>query len=135
MCSRAACRARRGFRAKPRGGVTGTVFAAPLALYAARLAVIDDQLRDGDLHLLRLMPAAWLKPGAACRFDAMPTEHGPVTLRTRVSRDGKTLDVTWRPSFRDKPPRVILHQPPAPGLKRMRVNAVPVKMVRSKALL
>ncbi len=118
-----------------RGGVTGTVFTAPFALYAARLAVIDDQLREGDLHLLRLMPAAWLKPGKACRFDAMPTEYGPVTLRTTVSRDGKTLAVEWKPAFREAPPHVILHLPPVAGLTRMTVNGKPVKPVRGRVVL
>jgi hypothetical protein len=105
-----------------RGGVTGNVFAAPLALYAARLAVIDEQLKEGELHLLRLMPAAWLKPGAACRFDAMPTEYGPVTLRTAMAKDGKTLDVEWKPAFRDAAPAVFLHRPPVSGLTRIRLN-------------
>lgn len=116
-----------------RGGITGNVFAAPLALYAARLGVIDDQLRDGELHLLRLTPAAWLKPGDTCRFDAMPTEYGPVTLHTRVSKDGTTLDVTWKPAFRVKPPRVILHVPPVQGLRRLRVNGKNTGMPRGRS--
>ena len=41
-----------------------------------RLAAIDDQIREDELHLLRLMPAAWLKPGAACRFDAVNVVSG-----------------------------------------------------------
>jgi len=120
-----------------RGGVTGTVFAAPLALYSARLAVIDDQLRERELHLLRLIPKAWLKPGDAGRFDSMPTEHGPVTLRTKVSRDGKTLDVTWLPAFRDVPPRVILHQPSSPlgQPMRLKVNGQAVKPLRGRVIL
>lgn len=105
-----------------RGGITGTVFASPLAIYLARLAVIDDQLREGELHLLRLVPLAWLKAGDRCRFDHLPTEFGPVTLHTRVSRDGTALSLDWRPAFRAPPRKVVLHVPPLPGLESVRVN-------------
>jgi hypothetical protein len=105
-----------------RGGITGNVFSAPLAIYMARLAVIDDQLREDELHLLRLVPLAWLKPGARCRFEKIPTEFGPATLLTAMSADGKTLDVTFKPAFRFPPKKAILHAPPAPGLKWIRIN-------------
>jgi hypothetical protein len=118
-----------------RGGVTGNVFSAPLALYAARLAVIDDQLRDGELHLLRLAPAAWLKPGDRCRFEAMPTEYGPVTLKAERSADGGTLAIEWKPSFRDHAPKVLLHCPPLPELRRLLVNGKTVKPGRGPCVL
>ena len=105
-----------------RGGITGTVFSAPLAIYMARLAVIDDRIREGELHLLRLMPLAWLKPGDVARFERVPTEYGPVSLVTRMSRDGRTLDVRYRAAFRAAPKRVLLHAPPSPGLRTVRVN-------------
>lgn len=108
-----------------RGGITGNVFSAPLALYLARLAVIDDQLKPGELHLLRLMPLAWLKPGAVSRFESMPTEFGPVTLIVTVAKDGQALDITWKPTFRGAAPRVILHTPPLPGLQRLTLNGQP----------
>ena len=43
-----------------RGGVTGcaSVF---LAVYMMRLAVIDDEIKDNELHLLRLVPKVWLR--------------------------------------------------------------------------
>jgi hypothetical protein len=113
-----------------RGGITGNVFSAPLAIYMARLAVVDDQFEAGKLHLLRLMPLAWLKPGAEARFERLPTEFGPVTLRTKVSVDGRTLEVVFKPAF---PPgeataHIVIHRPPIPGLKRLTVNgkAIPV---------
>lgn len=112
-----------------RGGITGNVFAAPLAIYMARLAVIDDQLKEDELHLLRLTPLAWLKPGDACRFDKMPTEFGPVTLRTQVSDNGKVLDVHYEPAYRAAPAKVVLHVPPMPKLQTIRVNG---KKVRAK---
>ena len=63
-----------------RGGITGNVFASSLAIYLARLAVIDDQLRPDELHLLRFMPLAWLHPEKTALFRQVPTEHGPVTV-------------------------------------------------------
>lgn len=118
-----------------RGGITGNVFASPLGIYLARLAVIDDQLRDGELHLLRLTPLAWLKPGDKCRFDKLPTEFGPVTLHTRVSKDGKTLTINWRPYFRAQPKKVILHIPPMPGLETVLVNGDAVQAKGGKVTL
>ena len=105
-----------------RGGITGNVFSAPLGIYLARLAVVDDQLEDDTLHLLRLAPLAWLRPGAACRFEQLPTGFGPVTLRTAMSDDGKTLTVDWQPAFRQTPKRVLLHRPPLDDLKHLVVN-------------
>ena len=105
-----------------RGGITGNVFAAPLAIYLARLAMIDEQLTPGELHLLRLMPRAWLVPGKAAVFRQIPTECGPVTVETRLAIDGKTFDVVYEPMFRVPPSKVWLHVPPVQGLELMKVN-------------
>jgi hypothetical protein len=118
-----------------RGGITGTLFSATLALYGARLSVIDDQWREGELHLLRLAPGAWFKPGDRCRFDAMPTEYGPVTLRTARSADGKTLEIIWKPVFRDAAPKVILRRPPVAGLRTLLVNGKLAKTVSGLVIL
>jgi len=75
---------------------------------------------------------AWLKPGAVARFDAIPTEFGPVTLLTKVSRDGKTLAVTYRPKFRHPPSKVWLHIPPVAGLRTVLVNGRRVPMKTSQ---
>lgn len=103
-----------------RGGITGNVFSAPLAIYLARLAMIDDQIKPGELHLLRLMPAAWTRPSARCKLEALPTEYGPVSLQTAVDSAGTTLTVQFKPQFRCKPARVILQVPPE--IKRVRIN-------------
>jgi len=103
-----------------RGGITGNVFAAPLAIWMARLAVIDDQIRPGELHLLRLIPEAWLQPDDECRFENVPTEFGPVTLRTKLASAGGRLAVEFRPKFRSKPSRILLHVPDA--VKYVSVN-------------
>jgi hypothetical protein len=105
-----------------RGGITGNVFASSLAIYLARLAVIDDQLRPDELHLLRLMPLAWLPPAKTAIFGQVPTEHGPVTVETRLSSDGGTLEVVCQSEWRGRPPQVWLHIPPVQGLKLVKLN-------------
>jgi hypothetical protein len=103
-----------------RGGITGNVFAAPLAIWLARLAMIDDEIEEGVLHLLRLMPQAWLKPGDCTEFSHMPTGYGPVTLRTKMSSCGTELQVDFVPRFPGKVPAVILHVPE--GISTLVVN-------------
>ena len=71
-----------------------------------RLSVIDDVIEDNKLHLLRLVPRAWVCPDAECRFDNMPTEYGPVTLRFRLTDQGRNLAVTFKPEYRRKPEKV-----------------------------
>jgi hypothetical protein len=105
-----------------RGGITGNVFAASLAVYLARLSVVDDQLRPDELHLLRLMPLAWLAPGKRAVFQQIPTERGPLTVETRLSSNGRTLEVVYRPQLRAPFAKVWLHIPPIPGLRVVKVN-------------
>jgi hypothetical protein len=112
-----------------RGGITGLTPACP-QIWLARLAVIDDQLGRDELHLLRLLPTAWCRPGQTAVFDNMPTEFGPVSLRVALSRDGATLDVAFRPVFRSAPAKILLYRPVLEGLKHLRVNG---KIVATKA--
>ncbi|MBI3910593.1 MAG: hypothetical protein HY320_06635 [Armatimonadetes bacterium] len=95
-----------------RGGITGTVFSATLAIYLARLSVVDDQIETNALHLLRLTPLAWLQSDQETIFENVPTEFGPVTLRFALSPDRKTLQVSFGAALRGTPKRVVL--PPAP---------------------
>lgn len=111
-----------------RGGIMGCTPACQGYLFA-RLAVIDDQIAPGQLHLLRLVPSAWIDRKRETVFENMPTEHGPVSLRWRLSRDGGTLAVKFEPRFRDgeSPSRVILHVPKLVGLKTVTLNGKRVK--------
>lgn len=104
-----------------RGGVTGLA-AATVMVYMARLAVIDDQISEDELHLMRLMPLAWLQPDGESKFENLPTEFGPVTLLTGLSSDGSELRVTYKPSFRTQPKRVVLHVPSVENLARIVLN-------------
>lgn len=103
-----------------RGGVTGLA-AATLMVYLARLAVVDDQIQEGSLHLLRMTPAAWLE-GSGSTFERLPTEFGPVTLRARV--DQHTLVVDFDPQFRRPPRDVVLHIPPVASVTSVMVNGI-----------
>ena len=105
-----------------RGGISGTLFSLPLPIELARLSVIDDQIEPGGLHLLRLVPLAWLTADRETLFERIPTEFGPVTLRFRLAEDGRRLDVSFQPRFRFTPSRVRLHMPPLPGLRTVMVN-------------
>ncbi len=120
-----------------RGGVSGTLFSAPLPIELARLSVIDDQIEPGGLHLLRLVPLAWLKVDRPTTFERIPTEFGPVTLRFQLEKDGNCLRVTFEPQFRHQPQEISLHAPPLKGLTEIaigdRVEAVqPGDVIRLK---
>jgi len=104
-----------------RGGVTGNIFWLPV-VYLARLAVIDDQIAEDELHLLRLCPLAWLRTDRAAKFENMPTEFGPVTLRAKLDPTGAEMQVAFSGRFRQRPGRVVLHVPPVSGLKRVTLN-------------
>ncbi len=96
-----------------RGGITGTVFTASLAVLLARLAVVDDQIAPEELHLLRLVPGAWMRPGQHCAFEHLPTMYGPVTLRVTMAEDGE-LRITFQTAFRGHAPRSAHRR--SPGL-------------------
>jgi hypothetical protein len=105
-----------------RGGISGTVCTHPLAIWAARLAVIDDQLERGKLHLLRLVPRAWCRAEQETIFAQIPTEFGPVTIRFQLADQGRVLAVHWEPQFRRPPQAVVIHAPPVEGLREIRVH-------------
>ncbi len=93
-----------------RGGVTGLA-AATLMVYLARLAVVDDQIQEGSLHLLRMTPAAWLE-GNGSTFERLPTEFGPVSIDVR---DPAELYVTMRQNSA-RLPKCGAHVRPFAGL-------------------
>jgi hypothetical protein len=105
-----------------RHGIYGTVFACVLLTDLVRLSVIDDTISEDELHLLRLVPKAWLKADRATRFENMPTEFGPVSVRFQLADSSKTLKVNFAPRWRHRPGRVLLHVPPIKGLKQVVVN-------------
>lgn len=105
-----------------RGGVTGCT-GAHLPVYMARLAVVDDQIAENELHLLRLFPLAWVDAlGSESVFENMPTEFGPVSLRVRLNSTENQLEVRYHPRYRIRPSRVVLHVPPIEGLRKVAVS-------------
>jgi len=110
-----------------RHGIYALMAPGALMVYSMRLAVIDDALETDKLHLLRLVPRAWLSPDYETRFEHLATEFGPVTLRFRLERRTKTLRVDWRPAFRSAPRSVVLHVPPIEGLQAVVLNGQRIK--------
>ncbi len=117
-----------------RGGITGLT-GAMLPAYLARLAVVDDQIREGELHLLRMTPLAWLREDTELAFENAPTEFGPVSIMARLVGGGSALDVSFEPRFRVEPARVVLHTPPVPGLEKVVVNGRQLQRDGDSAIL
>jgi hypothetical protein len=105
-----------------RGGISGTLFSAPIPIYMARLAVIDDQIKHGELHLLRTVPLTWLNSDKPTRFENIPTEFGPISLQLELQQGGKKLNVRFEPRFRHQPRLVVLYVPPLASLEQVVVN-------------
>ncbi|TMR96571.1 hypothetical protein [Nonomuraea basaltis] len=106
-----------------RHGMQGQLSTSALVTWHLLKAVVDDALKDDELHLLRLCPLPWLSEREETVFDGIPTQYGPADLRFRLGRKGRTLDVTFRAKWRWRTrPRVLLHVPPLPGLKTINVN-------------
>jgi hypothetical protein len=98
----------------------------------ARLAVIDDETKPGELHLLRIVPLAWLRKNRVSVFANVPTNYGPVSLRFGLSRDTKTLRVEFASRFRELPKRIRLHIPPVAGLRDLIVNGRRISRIGPK---
>ncbi len=105
-----------------RHGIQGLVSVLAFAFQLAKLAVIDDQLAEGELHLLRLCPSAWVSSDEESVMENIPTGHGIVDLRFGKSADGKTLNIDFGARWRGAAPEVILHSVPVPGVEKMVVN-------------
>jgi hypothetical protein len=105
-----------------RGGITDNVFASTVAVDLVRLAVVDDEIEPGKLHLMRLTPLAWVSPDEETRFENMPTEFGPVSLKWKLVGGGRALQIEYESHFRRAPDSVLLHIPPVPNLQRVIVN-------------
>ena len=105
-----------------RHGIYGNIFASPLLVDLLRLSVIDDVIREGELHLLRLVPKAWLRTDSKTRFEKMPTEFGPVSISFRLTEKGKALQIAYRAKFRHQPEKILLHVPPVEGLDKVIIN-------------
>ncbi len=108
-------------------GIYGNVMTSPLLIDLIRLSVIDDQIAEDELHLLRLAPLAWLRTDHQTRFENMPTEFGPVTITFKLAAQGEALEISYRSLFRHRPKKVVLHVPPVAGLARVIINGRPVR--------
>ena len=111
-----------------RHGIYGNIFAAPLLVDLVRLSVIDDMIIEDELHLLRLVPPAWLRTERQTRFENMPTEFGTVSIAFKLTGQGDRLEVAYVPKFRYQPQKVVLHVPPVPGLTGVILNGRPFEV-------
>ena len=105
-----------------RGGIGGTLFSVCLPIDLARLAVIDDQIKADELHLLRLVPARLAQNRHANQVRAHADGIGPVTLRFQLQQAGKQLRVSFENRFRRAPKQIILHVPPLAAIQEVAVN-------------
>ena len=105
-----------------RHGIYGNVFTNPVLVDLVRFSVIDDVIAEHELHLLRLVPKAWLRTDHLTRFENMATQFGPLTIRFRLTEEGKSLELAYEPRFRHPPKKTVLHVPPIPTLSRVVVN-------------
>lgn len=104
-----------------RHGIYSMMVTAAHATWCFRQSVVDDQLVEGELHLLRLMPTAWLESGFETVFENMPTVFGPITIKLTMP-DERTLQVEQSAKWRDLPKRVVLHIPPVAGIEQLTIN-------------
>jgi hypothetical protein len=105
-----------------RNAMYGNIFVIPLLTWCIRQSVIDDQLADGELHLLRLCPQAWISSEEETIFENMPTFFGVIDLRFRLSADSRALNLSFHGHWRDKPKRIVLHTPDDGELLHIVVN-------------
>lgn len=95
-----------------RHGMYGLVAPNALATWMIRHAIVDDEIVEGELHLLRLCPRAWIATDQETVFAKMPTWYGPVSIRFKGTRGGDGISVSVSGSWRNRPRRVVLHFPP-----------------------
>ena len=105
-----------------RGGMHGVPCTSAAGFDLLRLAAVDDSLFQNELHLLRMAPLSWFRDDYLTRFENMPTEYGPVTLKFRTKDGGSKLDISYSNKFHHEPGKTILHFPKLESLKEIRVN-------------
>ncbi|RIK87892.1 MAG: hypothetical protein DCC67_01325 [Planctomycetota bacterium] len=105
-----------------RHGIWSLPAPGALMFYAMKLSVIDDVLHPDELHLLRLVPKAWVVSDYRTRLENIATQFGPVDLAFQLRDDGKTLDVSFHGDWRHAPQRIVLHVPPELAVSKVVVN-------------
>ena len=65
--------------------------------------------RGNELHLFEAIPKTWIYPGATVILNDIVTEFGTMSLDFRVSEDGQSADLNFKPSFKENPTRCVLH--------------------------
>ncbi len=82
---------------------------------------------DNDLHLLSVVSPEWLKTGQEIRVRRAPTNFGPVEFTLRVVSESEA-QLTFEPSFRSRPQRVLVHIPWFVQLREVRADGQPLAL-------
>ena len=117
-----------------RHGTSGIAWMAAALADLVKLAVIDDVIHEGELHLLRLIPQAWLRDDYLTRFENIATEYGQVTVKFKLQDKGETINLQFKPNFHTQPEKVILHVPPVKGLKYINLNGKKLEVKPGQAI-
>jgi len=117
-----------------RHGTYGMSAVGALLVDLVKLAVVDDVVRESELHLLRLVPRVWLREDYLTRFENIATEYGQVTVKFKLQDKGETLNVQFKPNFHTPPSEIILHVPPVKGLQYIDLNGEKIKVKPGRAI-
>lgn len=115
-----------------RDGMSAALGTQGTATWMLRHAVVDDSIVNGELHLLRMCVPLGGQPGQRTLFQAMPTIHGPVSLRFRRTSDSQAT-FTWSGAWRQRPTRAVVHAPP--GISTLVVNGTSYAVPSSRQVV
>jgi len=65
--------------------------------------------RGNELHLLEGLPAQWTKPGMVTKLNGIATPFGKLTMRVKISADGKTARLRVAPLTDPSCQKIIVH--------------------------
>ena len=65
--------------------------------------------RGDELHLLEGVPKTWLKPDTQIAINGALTRFGKVSIKLRISDDGKDTTISITPPKRLVPKKILIH--------------------------
>lgn len=92
-----------------RNGMFATNFSTPVTFHHFRNGIIYEN--GNILDLLRMLPAAWVKPGDVFEFMDVPTYFGPMGIKVANSNSGKEMDIDLQLPSRNSPEKIYLNIP------------------------
>ncbi|MCX7705763.1 MAG: hypothetical protein N2115_05845 [bacterium] len=104
-----------------RNGVSGNCFSHGLTFILTRLCVIQEQ--DNELHLLKLVPLAFLNNGGFV-WKNVPTYFGSISISAKIQSN--KLQIEYRQPDRKTPHGTFLHIPPT-DINEILINGKKIK--------